>query len=124
MGLALVTPPYTGRVGFLPRVCCHYSAEVELPFTLRRRQFPLTLEWVVSNNKSQGQSIKERLGMYLPRAVFAHGQAYVAFSRGGSYKGVRAVLVNKKRVTKVPPLGGFWKHMWLSYQTGHMLQRK
>ena len=90
--LALVTPPYTGQIVFLPRVCCDSSAEGELPFTLRRRQFPLRLAWVMTINKSQGQSMKERLGIYLPRAVFAHGQAYVAFSRGGGFSSVRAVV--------------------------------
>ena len=43
-------------------------------------------------NKSQGQSIKERLGIYLPRAVFAHGQTYVALSRGGGFSSVRVVV--------------------------------
>jgi len=90
--VALVTPPYTGRVVFLPRVCCDSSAEGELPFTLRRRQFPMRLAWVMTINKSQGQSIKERLGVYLPRAVFAHGQAYVAYSRGSGFKTVRTVV--------------------------------
>ena len=43
-------------------------------------------------NKSQGQSMKERLGVYLPRAVFAHGQTYVALSRGGGFGHVRVVV--------------------------------
>jgi len=90
--LALVTPPYTGQIVFLPRVCCDSSAEGELPFTLRRRQFPLRLAWVMTINKCQGQSMKDRLGIYLPRAVFAHGQAYVAYSRGGSFSSVRTVV--------------------------------
>jgi len=90
--LALVTPPYTGQIVFVPRVNCDSSAEGELPFCLRRRQFPLRLSWVMTINKSQGQSLKERLGVYLPCAVFAHGQTYVAYSRGGSFDTVRTVV--------------------------------
>ena len=77
--LALVTAPYTGQIVWLPRVNCDSAAEGELPFTLRRRQFPVRLGWVMTINKSQGQDFKLRLGVYLPKPVFAHGQLYVAF---------------------------------------------
>jgi len=90
--VVLVTFPYTGRVEFLSRACCDSSAEGELPFTLRRRQFPVRLAWVMTINKSQGQEFKERLGIYLPRPVFAHGQLYVALSRGAGFSSVRAVV--------------------------------
>eukprot|EP00973_Karenia_brevis_P035255 4862918-Karenia_brevis.AAC.1 len=46
-------------------------------------------------NKSQGQSIKERLGVYLPRPVFAHGQAYVGYSRGSGFATVRTVVAQE-----------------------------
>ena len=32
-------------------------------------------------NRSEGQTFKN-VGIYLPQPVFAHGQLYVAFSRG------------------------------------------
>ena len=41
-------------------------------------------------NKSQGQSLK-MAGIYLPQPVFAHGQLYVAFSRVGSFQGLRVL---------------------------------
>ena len=43
-------------------------------------------------NKSQGQSIKQRLGIYLPRPIFAHGQLYVALSRASCSDNVRVVV--------------------------------
>jgi len=90
--LVLVTAPHTGKVVHLPRANCDSSAEGELPFTLRRRQFPVRLAWAMTINKSQGQDFKVRLGVCLPRPVFAHGQLYVALSRGSGYDGVRVVV--------------------------------
>lgn len=65
------------RIDFIP-------INTTLAFTLRRRQFPLKLAYVMTINKSQGQTF-EKVGIYLPNPVFAHGQLYVAFSRTRSF---------------------------------------
>ena len=52
-----------------------------MPFAFRRYQFPVKLAWSITINKSQGQGFRDRLGVYLPKPVFAHGQLYVALSR-------------------------------------------
>ena len=54
-----------------------------LPFTLKRRQFPVRLAFAMTINKSQGQTFK-KVGLFLPKPVFTHGQLYVALSRVGS----------------------------------------
>ena len=100
--LTVGTPERQARVEFIPRID-HISNDTGLPFTLRRRQFPLRLAFSITINKSQGQTLS-RVGVFLPDNVFSHGQLYVAFSRvrreedlkifvGGKAPGVTANVV-------------------------------
>ena len=52
------------------------------PFKFGRRQFPVRHEFVMTINKSQGQTFR-RTGLLLPESCFGHGQFYVSFSRCG-----------------------------------------
>ncbi len=76
-----------GRCVFIPRLCITPFDTERMPFTLRRRQFPLRPAFAMTINKAQGQTL-QTVGVYLPKPVFCHGQLYVAFSRCGSQRGI------------------------------------
>ena len=81
---------FKGTRTFIPRMDLT-SGETSLPFTLKRRQFPLKVCYAMTINKSQGQSF-DMVGIYLRQLVFAHGQLYVAFSRGKSWSSVKVQI--------------------------------
>uniref|UniRef100_A0A0D3E8T9 ATP-dependent DNA helicase n=1 Tax=Brassica oleracea var. oleracea TaxID=109376 RepID=A0A0D3E8T9_BRAOL len=73
--------------------CFEALDHTRLPFKMRRRQFPLKVAFAMTINKSQGQSL-ERVGLFLSRPVFSHGQLYVAFSRVKSRKGLKILITD------------------------------
>ena len=74
-------------------MCCDSAEDTDLPFALRRYQFPVRLAWAMTINKSQGQTFGERIGIFLNKPVFAHGQLYCALSRATRSEHVR-ILAN------------------------------
>ncbi|GKD87358.1 ATP-dependent DNA helicase PIF1-like protein [Tanacetum coccineum] len=62
-----------------------------LPLKIVRKQYPLSLSFAMTINKSQGQSLS-KVGLYLSRPVFTHGQLYVALSRVKSKRGLKVVV--------------------------------
>jgi PIF1-like helicase len=80
------------EIVYIPRIDIA-TTEMYLPFQLKRRQFPIMLAFVMTINKSQGQSMTQ-VGIYLPNSVFSHGQLYVAFSRCRSKAGIRVQVLD------------------------------
>ena len=100
----VATGPAKGEVVCIPRLAITPS-DTNMPFTLRRLQFPVRPAFAMTVNKSQGQTLR-MVGMYLPKAVFSHGQLYVALSRVGRRQAVRVLVeggwVNEGDVENVP----------------------
>ncbi|RIA04391.1 hypothetical protein BRARA_K01373 [Brassica rapa] len=69
-------------------------------FTLRRRQFPITLCYAMTINKSQCQSLKE-VTLYLLKPVFAQGQLYVVLSRVTNKAGLTIIKSEDSHQLKV-----------------------
>lgn len=77
----------------LPRIDLT-SKEGEYTFTLRRRQYPIKPAFALTINKAQGQTL-QRVGVYLPTPVFAHGQLDTAITRVGDPAGLTIMLAHK-----------------------------
>ncbi|UYV80682.1 hypothetical protein LAZ67_19001370 [Cordylochernes scorpioides] len=54
--------------------------DINLPFILKRCQFPLRSAFSLTINKAQGQTFA-RVGLLLQEPMFTHGQLFVAFPR-------------------------------------------
>ncbi|XP_008189353.1 uncharacterized protein LOC103311494 [Acyrthosiphon pisum] len=86
----------------LPAVALTSGEEDDLPFQMKRIQFPVRLSFAMTINKSQGQTF-DRVGLLLPSPAFSHGQLYVAFSRVRDAQSVRVGMYcdgNGRFVTK------------------------
>lgn len=66
------------RVLRLPEIV---SNSDDVPFGWVRQQFPLQLCFATTINKSQGQTLRSRVGVVLTSPCWTHGQTYVALGR-------------------------------------------
>ncbi|GJU99852.1 ATP-dependent DNA helicase PIF1-like protein [Tanacetum coccineum] len=80
-----------GKKVIIPRLRITPS-DKRLPLKIVRKQFPLSVSFAMTINKSQGQSLS-KVGLYLPCPVFIHGQLYVL--RVTSKKGLKVVVCDK-----------------------------
>ena len=73
----IITGNARGEDVFIPRIPIKPS---DLPFEFKRLQFPVRLNFAMTINKAQGQSLKIA-GLNLTTPCFSHGQLYVGCSR-------------------------------------------
>ena len=88
---------YKGQTVFIHRV--DLDTNEDLPFTLKRRQFPIRLAFAITINKSQGRTF-DKIGILLREPFFNHGQLYVAFSRVRSFDSVKVMIKTSSRQVK------------------------
>ena len=98
LDVEILTGATQGKRVFIPRMTLTPS-DTDLPFQLRRVQFPIRLAYAMTVNKSQGQSF-DKVGIYLNRACFGHGQLYVGFSRAHSQHDISVEIVETQEQGK------------------------
>ena len=79
----------------IPRIKLNPS-DIDLPFVLCRHQFPIRLAYSMTINKSQGQTF-QKVGIYLRKPCFTHGQLYVALSRVRMFQNVKIKVIQTEQ---------------------------
>jgi hypothetical protein len=88
----VATGSHVGNVAYIPKIKLLSGNEpTTLPLSFSRTQFPVRLAFAMTINKAQGQTM-DRVGLYLPKHVFSHGQLYVALSRVKSPAAIKIMI--------------------------------
>ncbi|XP_071718423.1 uncharacterized protein [Rutidosis leptorrhynchoides] len=77
----IITGQSFGNITYIPRmIVAPTNKKIAIKF--QRRQFPITVCFAMTINKSQGQSLNS-IGLFLRKPVFTHGQLYVSNVQNG-----------------------------------------
>ena len=66
-----------------------------------RIQFPVQPAYAMTINKSQGQTIKGKVGVYLYKSVFSHGELYVALSRATDPENIKVGVSASEKTANI-----------------------
>ena len=69
-------------------------------FSWTRLQFPVLRAFAMTINKAQGQTFKGKVGVYLYKDIFSHGQLYVALSRVTDPNNIRVGITHEGKTKK------------------------
>lgn len=84
-----------GSKVLIPWMALTPSDVTKFPIRFQRWQFPITVCYAMTINKSQGQSLAH-VGLYLHSPMSSHGQLYVAFSRVTGKKGLKVLILDEE----------------------------
>jgi len=85
----IITGSFIDNHVSIPRILFLIN-DTKCSFTIKRKQFPIRPCYVMTINKSQGQSLKI-VGVFLKEQVLTHGQLYIALSRVTSKEGFKII---------------------------------
>jgi hypothetical protein len=88
---------FDGQLRVIPRIKLS-GKDNSLGIAFSRKQLPVRLCFVMTINKSQGQSF-HTIGLDLRTPVFTHGQFYVAVSRTSSIEGL-SILIPRENLSR------------------------
>ena len=83
----------------IPKIPIHTKQD-DFPFISKRIQWPVQISYIMSVNKSQGQTFT-KCGLLLPNSVFTHRQLYVGLSRCKEPNNV-FIYVNQDEYSHLP----------------------
>ncbi|XP_024011412.1 uncharacterized protein LOC112086673 [Eutrema salsugineum] len=106
----IITGDKIGEKILIPRIFLS-PTETKFSFRMRRKQFPITLAFAMTINKSQGQTLA-KVGLYLPKPVFTHGQLYVAVSRVTSKSELQILITDKDKKPQKKTLNVVYKDVF------------
>ncbi|KAL8549240.1 hypothetical protein ACS0TY_008186 [Phlomoides rotata] len=69
-------------------------SDLRLSSKFLRRQFTLIVSYVMTINKSHGQSLSH-VDLLLKNSIFSHGQLYVVVSTVTNWKGLKILISDK-----------------------------
>ncbi|CAI6367710.1 unnamed protein product [Macrosiphum euphorbiae] len=78
--VATITGPAVGQLAHIPRIPI---IPTDFPTSYKGLQFPVNISFVLTINKSQGQTFS-MVSIDLRKECFSHGQLYVVLCRVGS----------------------------------------
>lgn len=84
---------HKGQRLYLPKLTLKAKSTL-LPKEMKRTQFPIKLAYAMTINKSQVQTL-DKIGIYLQKPCFTHGQLYVAFSRVSMHKNIKIFIEDR-----------------------------